>query len=559
MGDASELSSAAKVAEDAGEVARKDDQATQRLSSVVNDGSDRELPARHSAALRQSGDGTAQWTEAQHAILLLQTRRRGAQSMSTRRFQASRLHPQFLPRCRTGASQIRYVRFALRQSGSDGLGKLGWNVPYDFNETDFRISMTLIATYLSKSATGEREAIPWKTLKYLIGEAMYGGRVSDNDDRRVLRTYLDEYIGDFIFDEFGRFWLYHHHGVKTTLPRETNGDVTYYRSIVEAFPDVQSPTVFGLSANADISYHTDRTRQLWTDLVRLQTQSSGGGAAGGGPSREMLVQKIVDDLRERIPEPFDVQKIKKGISQPEPLQLVLHQELDHWNRLVRFMTASLSELDKALSGEVGFSSDLEALADALYNGQLPPSWARLAPQTEKRLGHWMEGFVERHRQYRLWTETGTPTVLWLSGLHVPETFLAALIQTACRREGWPLDKATLSTDVTNITDPDAIISPPEMGCYVRGLYLEGAGWDLDGRRLTKQKPKETLTPMPIIRLLPEASRESIDRGVYRAPVYVTQRRRDAMGKGHVFDADLRSDEHASHWTLQGVALVLNIA
>ena len=32
-------------------------------------------------------------------------------------------------------------------------GKLGWNVPYDFNETDFRISLSLVATYLSKVRT----------------------------------------------------------------------------------------------------------------------------------------------------------------------------------------------------------------------------------------------------------------------------------------------------------------------------------------------------------------------------------------------------------------------
>lgn len=66
-------------------------------------------------------------------------------------------------------------------------GKLGWNVPYDFNETDFRISLALINTYLGKAlsnapggsaaaaaAVAGGEAIPWATLSYLIGEAMYG-------------------------------------------------------------------------------------------------------------------------------------------------------------------------------------------------------------------------------------------------------------------------------------------------------------------------------------------------------------------------------------------------
>jgi dynein heavy chain len=34
-------------------------------------------------------------------------------------------------------------------------------------------------------------------------------------------------------------------------------------------------------------------------------------------------------------------------------------------------------------------------------------------------------------------------------------------------------------------------------------------------------------------------------------------RKDAMGTGLVFEADLRTEQHASHWVLQGVALVLN--
>lgn len=44
-------------------------------------------------------------------------------------------------------------------------GKLGWNVAYDFNETDFRISMALISTYLSKSFDNADELIPWGTLR----------------------------------------------------------------------------------------------------------------------------------------------------------------------------------------------------------------------------------------------------------------------------------------------------------------------------------------------------------------------------------------------------------
>lgn len=34
---------------------------------------------------------------------------------------------------------------------------------------------------------------------------MYGGRVTDSYDRRVIITYLDEYMGDFLFDKNHEF------------------------------------------------------------------------------------------------------------------------------------------------------------------------------------------------------------------------------------------------------------------------------------------------------------------------------------------------------------------
>lgn len=43
--------------------------------------------------------------------------------------------------------------------------KLGFNINYDFNESDFNVSMEILSTYLSRN-----ERVPWNTLKYLIGE-----------------------------------------------------------------------------------------------------------------------------------------------------------------------------------------------------------------------------------------------------------------------------------------------------------------------------------------------------------------------------------------------------
>lgn len=36
--------------------------------------------------------------------------------------------------------------------------------------------------------------VPWEDLKYLFGEIMYGGHVTDDWDRRLCRTYLEEYM-----------------------------------------------------------------------------------------------------------------------------------------------------------------------------------------------------------------------------------------------------------------------------------------------------------------------------------------------------------------------------
>ena len=67
-------------------------------------------------------------------------------------------------------------------------GPLGWNVTYEFNDSDLSTSFTMLKIFLD-----DQEEIPWEALVYVTGIINYGGRVTDDMDRRCLITTLEKY------------------------------------------------------------------------------------------------------------------------------------------------------------------------------------------------------------------------------------------------------------------------------------------------------------------------------------------------------------------------------
>ncbi|XP_035829687.1 dynein heavy chain 10, axonemal isoform X2 [Aplysia californica] len=432
-------------------------------------------------------------------------------------------------------------------------GKVGWNVSYEFNESDFRVCMQILNTYLTKAVEQGETKIPWNSLKYLIGEVMYGGRAIDDFDRRILRTYMDEYMGDFIFDTFQPFHFYHDEFVDYFIPEDGPRDV--YVDYIESLPLANTPEVFGLHPNAEIGYYTQAARDMWSHLVELQPQT---GDSSSGISREDFIDQIATDVLNKLPAEFELDKIRKNLGTDiGPTTVVLLQELERFNLLISRMRRSLATLKRALAGEVGMSSELDDVARSLFNGQIPSIWRRLAPATLKSLGNWMIHFENRFKQYNTWVTESEPPVMWLSGLHIPESYLTALVQATCRKNGWPLDKSTLYTSVTQYSHADDVTERTTSGCFVHGLYLEGAGWEKENSQLIAQKPKQLIQELPVLKIIPiEAHRLKL-QNTFRTPVYMTSQRRNAMGVGLVFEADLATHEHISHWVLQGVCLILN--
>jgi len=123
---------------------------------------------------------------------------------------------------------------------------------------------------------------------------MYGGRAIDDFDRRVLKTYMDEYMGDFIFDAFQPFHFFKNADVDYCIPEDGNKDS--YVEAIETLPLANTPEVFGLHSNAEIGYFTRAAKDMWSQLIELQPQT---GESGSGISREEFIANIASDIQVR--------------------------------------------------------------------------------------------------------------------------------------------------------------------------------------------------------------------------------------------------------------------
>uniref|UniRef100_H2Y999 AAA+ ATPase domain-containing protein n=1 Tax=Ciona savignyi TaxID=51511 RepID=H2Y999_CIOSA len=419
-------------------------------------------------------------------------------------------------------------------------GPQGWNRSYPFNTGDLTISVNVLYNYLEANPK-----VPWTDLRYLFGEIMYGGHITDDWDRRLCRTYLEVYMDQEQLDS--ELFL------SPGFPVPPNMDYKGYHRYVDEMLPPESPVLYGLHPNAEVGILTVTSDHLFRTVLEIQPRE---GSQGGdsNSSMEEMVKSSLDEILEKLPEEFTMAEITAKTQERTPYILVCFQECERMNTLIREIRRSLKELDLGLKGELTISSEMEEIQNALFLDKVPTSWSRISYPSLYSLGLWYADVLVRCRELDTWThDLILPAVVWLGGLFNPQSFLTAVMQSMARKNEWPLDKMVLSVDVTKKSKED-FSHPPREGAYVHGLFLEGAKWDTQTGFLAEARLKELTAPVPVVFVKAILVDRLETKNVYECPLYRTRER----GPTFIWTFNLKSRETRSKWILSGVALLLSV-
>merc|ERR1719247_4030035 len=73
-------------------------------------------------------------------------------------------------------------------------GPIGWCVPYEYNNSDLDACLLFLANHLSTTIMVGYQ-LSWVTIQYMVAEAQYGGRITDDLDRELFTTYTAKWFG----------------------------------------------------------------------------------------------------------------------------------------------------------------------------------------------------------------------------------------------------------------------------------------------------------------------------------------------------------------------------
>ncbi|XP_070624140.1 dynein axonemal heavy chain 14 isoform X6 [Bos indicus] len=388
-------------------------------------------------------------------------------------------------------------------------GILGWNIAYAFSSSDLEVAIKVLENFLSAQSS-----IPWQTLRYLIGEVVYGGWVTDSWDRRCLNTLLYKFCNPKVLKDDFSF--------STDEPLPKSGSMKDYIRIIQSLPEDDPPELLELHPEATRGFREIQAQKFIDNLIGMQPRFTITNLMfSREKSKDELVMAILSDMLTRLP--LSVEK-EEWAGTPSTLKYImlspiwesfhkdpkgydplihcvlltfLIQEIERFDQLLSIIHKSLKDLQLAIKGEIILTQELEEIYDSFLSTKVPKLWQKYAYKSSKALSSWVNDLIQRlnffntwakmaytavhHRYMRLvtaWKHSssspsqdpkyptepnheffeGFPARYWLPAFFFPQAFLITVLQDYGRSQGVSTDALTFThhviSDTTDVKDKE---------------------------------------------------------------------------------------------------------
>nr|KAG5701773.1 hypothetical protein BaRGS_000763 [Batillaria attramentaria] len=372
----------------------------------------------------------------------------------------------------------------------------GWTKFYEFSMSDLRAGADIIDRLCSSG-----QDVKWNFVHGLYEFAIYGGRVDNPFDLRVMVSYLRQFFDPSIISPQGK----NKRLGPLRMPASTN--IRDYQEVIAGLPEFDKPSYFGLPENIERSAQRIISGQVITQLRILQRAD----AKASRFDKEVWANELgpVLNLWKKLNQGANLIQMKVTLpsdksGQTSPILAFLMLERYSGVKLVQSVHASLAALSKVIRGTQLLTSEVQNLAAALLSQETPMSWLSQWDGPEDPI-QYLQGLVNRAVAIQTWVdkaENGSLLngTLDLSELFRPDTFLNALRQQTARELKCSMDSLKF------VSTWRGSIQGARLPIKLGGLQLEGCSFD--GQRLSENQhdsPSVSAIPPCVVAWVPKES------------------------------------------------------
>ncbi|CAF0861312.1 unnamed protein product [Adineta steineri] len=364
---------------------------------------------------------------------------------------------------------------------------LGWSKHYEINESDLRFACDTIDQWIRNEG---KDDIAWDALRYLIASCIYGGRLDNRFDQRLLASFVAKLFCQESLNS--SYPLIQDDTSSLSIPMPQDTTKMKYVEWVKQLPANEKPTWLGLPDNAEKVLLISEGSKFAVDLLKCDQsdestlaldldagENKDEGDTAGKPAWMVHVQHTTANWLKLLPKTLPtIKRTTENIK--DPLFRCVEREVNFASNLLRSVRQDLTDIQAVCDGSKKQTNDTRDLLNNLSKGITPPTWKKYRVPPRISAMQWMSDFVARLKQLdklaTLTTNEGVQSLrsvqMWLGGLFTPEAYLTATRQ--CAAQSLQVSLEELIMHVQMLDQPSQIDSNKQNIFLITGLKLQGA-------------------------------------------------------------------------------------